>query len=126
MKNTKWIELTIAVVLLLTAFACSSSTEGDEESGTHFAIDETCYEVKNGVRLIIAYVDSVDAFVGTVENVTNGLIPDVRVEVHLSTGTELGPTPYTDLSADQIETVTLDVNGEMFEWWSVHAEVEED
>jgi len=43
--------------------------------------------------MILAYNAESDAFVGTVENITEDEISQVRVEVHLSNSAELGPTP---------------------------------
>jgi len=124
MKKLKLIKMLALALMLLTLFACvSNPTSHNEETGTQYGIDDMCYEVKNGVRLIIAYEDSLDSFVGTVENVSDAIIQDVRVEVHLNTGTELGPTPYVDLAPNQVEDVVLEVNGELFVTWSVHAEV---
>lgn len=122
MRKRRFIVMLALVVVLLTILACSNPTSHNEESGTQYGIGDTCYEVKNGLRLIIAYEDSTDSFVGTVENVSSELIADVRVEIHLDSGTELGPTTYTDLEPEQITNIILEVNGEAFVTWEVHAE----
>ena len=94
----------------------------EEESGERFAINQTYDGVRKGVRMILRYSREVEAFVGTVENITEEIIPQVRVEVHLSNGTELGPTPRADLAPGQKRTVTLPVEGNTFTWWTTHAE----
>jgi len=76
------------------------------------AIDETYDAVRRGVRLILSYDSTSSTFVGTVENVIDETVSAVRVEVHLSNGTELGEKIAVKLSAE----------GQDFEWWKAHAE----
>ncbi|MCG8608473.1 hypothetical protein MJD09_26230 [bacterium] len=78
--------------------------------------------VRNGVRLVLAYDQTSSSFIGTVENMTDQSITAVRVEVHLSSGTELGPTPRLTLTAGQKESVKLSAAGQSFDWWKAHAE----
>jgi len=47
----------------------------------------------------------------------------VRVEVHLSSGTELGPTERTDIRPGDSARVTLATEREVFERWTAHPEV---
>ena len=96
--------------------------EETEESGERFTITQTYDGVRKGVRMILRYSREVEAFVGTVENITEEIIPQVRIEVHLSNGAELGPTPQADLAPDQKRTVTLPAEGNTFTWWTTHAE----
>ena len=99
-----------------------SAEEGGEESGTTFALDEIFDEVRNGVRLVISYDAAANAFSGTIENTTDASIRQVRVEVHLSNGVELGPTPTVSLAPGETREVQLDANDQDFEGWSAHAE----
>ena len=130
MYKSKYAAIVIASILLTIPFGCkntSSTAEHDgggegEEPGTRFAIDETYDVVRKGVRLILAYDSVSGAFVGTVENVSDQTAPGVRVEVHLSNGTELGPTPRNDLEPGTRTSVTLPTEGQAFEWWKAHAE----
>ena len=46
--------------------------------------------------------------VGTVENTTDKALSKVRVKVHLSNGTELGPTPEGDLAPGAKRDVLVD------------------
>ncbi len=101
----------------------SESGESDEESGTQIALSEIVYEVRAGARLVLSYDSDADAFVGTVENTTGATLSRVRVEVHLSNGTELGPTTPIDLAPGQIVDVTLPATSEPFTSWSAHPEV---
>jgi hypothetical protein len=64
-----------------------------------------------------------NAVEGTVENTTQNRLCAVRVEVHLSTGTELGPTPRVDLPAGEKMDVTLATEGEAFDSWTAHPEM---
>ncbi len=53
--------------------------------------------VPAGARLILSYDTQASAFVGTVHITTNAVLSNVRIEVHLSSGTDLGPTIPIDL-----------------------------
>jgi len=90
------------------------------------AIDDTYNSVRNGVRLILSYDSTSSAFAGTVENVIDRTVSAVRVEVHLSNGTELGPTERKDLAPGEKAAVTLSsIKGQDFDWWKAHAEAGE-
>ena len=54
--------------------------------------------VRGGARLVLSYDAPSNSFRSTVENTTNNVLTRVRIEVHLSNGTELGPTPPIDLA----------------------------
>ncbi|MHC4141258.1 MAG: FxLYD domain-containing protein [Planctomycetota bacterium] len=97
--------------------------EAGEESGTELAPNESYDNVRNGVRLILAYNTQSNSFVGTVENTTNRTLRRVRVEVHLSNGTELGPTTPTDLAPGSKRGVRLPATSEAFDGWTAHPEV---
>ena len=99
------------------------SGEEGEESGTQFALGDTFDEVRAGARLILSYDATANAFTGTVENTTSATLTRVRVEVHLSNGIELGPTPPVDLTPGQIHEVNLPASSEPFKTWSAHPEV---
>ena len=102
----------------------SGSEGGGEESGATLTLDQTVDTVRNGARLILRYDKATNTFIGTVENTTNAMLQQVRVEVHLSNGTELGPTTPRDLAAGRMMDVPpLDATGESFTTWSAHAEV---
>ena len=101
----------------------SGGEGGSEESGASLTLDDTFDMVRNGARLILRYDRAASAFVGTVENTTNATLQQVRVEVHLSNGVELGPTPPQDLAPGQRIPVTLDATGQDFTGWTPHAEV---
>ena len=57
-----------------------------------------------------------------VENTTDATVCAVRVEVHLSSGTELGPTERRDIAAGESGAVELPAGGEDFESWTAHPE----
>lgn len=94
-----------------------------EESGTALALSETYNVVRNGARLILVYDAQSNAFSGTVENTTGNTLTQVRVEVHLSNGIELGPTTPVDLAPGEKADVTLSATARAFDRWTPHAEV---
>ncbi|MDE2719750.1 MBL fold metallo-hydrolase [Candidatus Palauibacter polyketidifaciens] len=99
--------------------------EGDEgeESGEYIERDATWDATRRGARLILSYDPGRDAFVGTVENTTDETLCAVRVEVHLSSGTELGPTQRTNVDPGGTTEVELAAGGEAFERWTAHPEM---
>ena len=97
--------------------------EEGEESGVYIGASETWDVVRNGARLVLSFDSDSNAFVGTVENTTEQKLCAVRVEVHLSTGTELGPTARVDLPAGQTTNLTLPTEGEAFDNFTAHPEL---
>lgn len=100
-----------------------SVPDDGEESGNTLALDGTYDFVRKGARLILRYDAQSNSFVGTVQNTTEGVLDKVRIEVHLSNGTELGPTTPVDLAPGQIVEVSLTATEETFTGWTPHAEV---
>ena len=123
----KLIYLSWAAALLLAACSdenpASSPGGSDEESAQQFGKDETYDHTRAGARLILSYDAEANAFTGSVENTTSATLRQVRVEVHLSNGTELGPTPPEDLAPGQSIPVTLEATSDPFDTWSAHPEV---
>ena len=113
----------VVCAAVLGASACRSSVTEEGESGTRYALAETATEVRKGIELIARYDSSLRAFTGEVRNTTNATVRQVRVEIHLSNGTELGPTPRVDLAPGQRDAVELDAAGHNFDWWTVHVEI---
>ncbi len=108
-----------------------SGSEGAEGSGGSeegsvvgmLAPDETFDTVRGGARLILNYDAASNAFMGTVENTTNSTLTNVRIEVHLSNGTELGPTTPVDMAPGEVIAISLPSTPESFTGWTPHAEV---
>lgn len=98
------------------------SGEG-EESGVQIGREETWDAIRNGARLVLSFDAASNAFVGTVENTTGQTLCAVRVEVHLSSGTELGPTERTDVPSGETTVVELPTAGEAFSTWTAHPEI---
>ena len=96
---------------------------GEEGSGAMLAPDQTFDMVRAGARLVMNYDVASNSFLGTVENTTNGVLTRVRVEVHLSNGTELGPTNPVDLEPGQTLAITLPSTQAPFSGWVPHAEI---
>ena len=123
-ENTKGIAPIFAILLLLGALFLLGIIFGEGEEGTRYDPDETCDKIfENGVHLVMYYDAENTSFIGTVENTLQELLEDVRVEVHVSTGEELGPTAPVDLLPGEISDVELETTNTNFEWWSVHPEV---
>ena len=93
-----------------------------EEAGPRIPLAGTHDEVRKGIRLIMTYDAESSAFTGTVENVSDKTVSNVRVEVHLSDGTELGPTKPIELAPGKKAKVMLSAEGQEFDWWKAHAE----
>ena len=101
-----------------------SGSGGEEGSGANtLAPDETFDMVRSGARLILSYDAASNSFTGTVENTTNSVLTRVRIEVHLSNGTELGPTTPVDMAPGQALAVNLPSTQASFSRWVAHAEV---
>ena len=99
---------------------------GAEEEGSGagaLALHETFDTVRSGARLVLNYDAPSNSFKGTVENTTNGILGRVRVEVHLSNGTELGPTTPTDMAPREVIEINLPATPASFTGWMAHAEV---
>ena len=95
----------------------------EEESGATLAPDQTFDATRGGARLIMSYDPASNAFNGTVENTTNNVLTNVRIEIHLSNGTELGPTTPTDMAPGEVATISLPSTQASFTGWVPHAEV---
>ena len=97
---------------------------GEEGSGANaLALDETFDAVRSGARLILKYDAPSNSFIGAVKNTTNGVLYRVRIEVHLSNGTELGPTTPTEMAPGEVVTINLPATPASFTGWTAHAEV---
>ena len=102
----------------------SDESDGEEGSGANaLAPDQSLDEVRSGARLSLGYDAPSNSFEGTVENTTGDVLERVRVEVHLSNGTELGPTTPTDVAPGEMLTINLPATEESFAGWTAHVEV---
>ena len=102
----------------------SAGAGGEEGSGANtLVLDETFDSIRSGARLILNYDAPSNSFKGTVENTTEGVLAGVRVEVHLSNGAELGPTPPTDMAPGEVLSIHLPATQASFTGWTAHAEV---
>ena len=113
----------ILALLAIGVAACRDTSTEPGESGTRWNADQTATDTRRGVDLVISYNPSSRQFNGTVTNTTSATVTAVRVEIHLSNGTELGPTPRVDLAAGAKQSVTLDASGQNFDWYAVHVEI---
>ncbi|MDE0084170.1 MAG: hypothetical protein OXU23_00545 [Candidatus Poribacteria bacterium] len=123
--------IAFTLILITGITGCSSSDTTNpmtaktdsEESTVQLTLDETYDYNRNGAHLIISYDAATNSFKGTVKNTTNGTLTQVRVEVHLSNGVELGPTTPVDLAPSEQIPVELMAEGPTFDMWTAHPEV---
>ena len=102
----------------------SGSDSGSEEgSNATLPLDATFDEVRAGARLVVSYDAASNSFKGDVENTTAGVLTRVRIEIHLSNGTELGPTTPMDLQPGEKAPVELAATQAAFDGWTAHVEV---
>ena len=102
----------------------SSESGGEEEDRANsLALDETFDMVRSGARLVLNYDSANNSFEGTVKNTTDGVLNRVRIEVHLSNGTELGPTTPTEMAPGEVVGIDLPATPASFTSWIAHAEV---
>lgn len=101
----------------------AEGSESGEESGAQLSLADTYDHIRGGARLILNYDQQSNSFKGTVENTTNQTLKRVRVEIHLSNGTELGPTTPVDLAPGQKIDVEMAATKASFTGWTPHAEV---
>lgn len=77
---------------------------------------------KNGARLTLKYNPATQAFGGNVQNTTKKTMSQMRVEIHLSNGVELGPTKRVDLKPGETTPVELSAVDQKFSHWVTHPE----
>ena len=121
MKPIQSILASIAIVFISLISGCSGG--GDEESTVQLALSDTYDNVRAGAHLIMSYDAATNSFKGTVKNTTTGTLTRVRVEIHLSNGVELGPTPPVDLAPGETRPIVLKTSGKAFDTWTAHPEV---
>ena len=97
--------------------------EGGEEGGAYLAkMTRQDERFANGARLILQFNPNTQVFVGSVTNTTTQTLSQVRVEIHLDNGTELGPTKRIDVAPGQTIPVELGTFGNDFTSWVSHPE----
>ena len=88
--------------------AAEGSGGSEEGSGAGMlAPNETFDMTRGGARLIMSYDAAANAFTGTVENTTTNTLTNVRIEIHLSNGAELGPTTPVDMAPGEVIDINL-------------------
>jgi len=127
MKSLMKMLSAVALIFSIFLIGCNSGStvkeKGGEESGKPLSLDQVYDAERKGTHMILSYDGEMESFTGTVENISDEVLDRVRVEVHLSNGTELGPNTQVDLAPGELRTVKLSAEGEVFESWSTHAEV---
>ena len=101
----------------------ATASIGEDGSGANLAPNETFDVTRGGARLVLNYDDQTNSFKGTVENTTSNILDRVRIEIHLSNGTELGPTTPINMAPGEVAMVNLPSTQASFTGWIAHAEV---
>jgi len=96
--------------------------KGEEEGGKRLEKSQQWNATRRGAHLVLSYDESSQSFKGMVKNTSKKTLSDVRVEVHLSNGVELGPTKRTNLKPGATMNVELSAAGHRFTWWTTHPE----
>ena len=96
--------------------------EEGEESGVYIARTASWSETQGDAWLQLSFNSASNSFAGRVSNTGNEPLCDVRIEVHLSTGVELGPTEPTEVPYGGSINVTVPTGGEEFATWTAHHE----
>ena len=122
--------MTISFILVTSCEKDDTSPNGElgDESGIRWDADTTAEEIVNGIKLILSFNASEDAFEGTLENLNTVISPQVRVEVHVfdaaGKSTEYGPTTPADMDPGEVRDVSLPTPGiGAFVSFSMHPEV---
>ena len=129
MKHYSGILIAITFALIAGIIGCSDTENpviagtSDEESTVQLSLTDTYDNVRNGAHLIMSYDAASNSFNGTVKNTTGAVLRQVRVEIHLSNGVELGPTPPVDLAPGAQIPIELMAEGPSFNKWTAHPEV---
>ncbi|MCY4397933.1 MAG: hypothetical protein OXE96_01115 [Gemmatimonadetes bacterium] len=100
----------------------ASAREGEEGSAYLPKMTKQNEVFGNGARLVLQFNPKTQVFAGSVTNTTARTLSQVRVEIHLDNGTELGPTKRIDVRPGQTVPVELGAFGNAFSAWVSHPE----
>lgn len=135
----------IKIIVVFITISCSSNRNevgelahnesgaeeiGNEqgESGKRWGINVTANEVINGVRAIIKFNVTTNAFEGTFENLNSNIAQQTRLEVHIfdanGNSTEFGPTLGVDMQPGETRSISLSITaGVNFVEFTMHPEI---
>ena len=132
-KRVKFAILLWTLGLVLALVGCGSGPESGyysysalgegAEPTPDLALIDTLHYHQAGAQMVLSYDWATAAFTGTVENTTKATLRRVRVEVHLSNETRLGPTTPVDLAPGQVVAITIPATLHPFTLWSAYPEV---
>ena len=139
-QHRKWYRIKVRIFLCILGLVfvltgCNNGTEpGDWYAYSSLndgptpppdaALIDTVQSHVEGAQLVLSYDFATGAFTGTVQNTTETKLHRVRVEVHLSNGTTLGPTTPVNLAPGQVVDVTLPARIHPASLWSASLEVD--
>ena len=99
--------------------------EEGEESGDMIGRFEELDQTRGNAHLTLRYNEEANTFYGTLMNMSTATLENVRIEVHLSNGREIGPTSPVNLVNGQTMDITLEGPEEPFVEWTAQVEVGE-
>lgn len=110
----------IASLMLVLAFAST----GTAQKTTSKAVTpgETLNSTQHGVRMNVEYNPKIEAFTGSLQNVSDEPLYGIRAEVDVMTPTDnvhLGPSQVISLRPGEEKTFTFGTDGMVFESWRV-------
>jgi hypothetical protein len=93
-----------------------------QELANELKMNDTYEEEVDGLQVIMNYHAPTSSFIGVVENTTNQIISNVRVEIYLSNAVELGPTKPVNLQPGEMKNIALLAYNQEFKDWNVVVE----
>ncbi len=98
--------------------------ENVQELGDQLKVNENYEQEIDGLHVIVSYHAPTSSFIGFIENTTNKIISNIRIEIYLSNAVELGPTRPGSLQPGEMKNISLLVHNQGFSEWSVVVEFE--
>jgi hypothetical protein len=129
----KSIKLFTLLILITIGFAaCKNNAESNKEVESPVVIEHETPLLKadvindtiNGIHFICKYDTDNKYFSGSLKNTTNELIEGVKVQIYLSNGMSLNPSPTTNLNPEAEYESTFMVDADVKEWDKWDAQIE--
>lgn len=126
MKNRyrKLTAISIIVTIFIFAFGCSNPSSSENENKlTHYNRTDVYDMVIDGAHIILAYESSIRTFQGTITNESGGVLNNVSIEIHLSSGITIGPFAPKVIDIDETLNFSLFTSDDSFTTWAVIVKV---
>ena len=116
--RSQFLFLCLLAVFVLPACSSPITEAQGEESRFNLGKNDHYNQVSNGVLLRLAYDSHTNSFQGFVENTSAQDLRRIRVEVHLDSGVDLGPTYAVDLEPGERHNVAIAATFATFHGWT--------